>query len=101
MTQLESLAPLDVIDRMLELRRLRGFLGQAGKVLGLTADEQQQLAEASDDDFFLVGKRLMEPKARQYMSSRLGMDEEKINRMLSRPYRQIERSLHRLIRGDL
>jgi hypothetical protein len=100
-TQLESLAPLDVIDEMLEIRRLRGFLGQAGVVLGLSAEEQQMLAAAPDDDFFRIAKRLMEPKARAYMSTHLEMDSKQIDRVLARPYRDLERSLHLLVQGKL
>jgi hypothetical protein len=100
-SQLEALPPLDVIDEMLEIRRLRGFLGQAGMVLGLSPEEQQQLVAASDDEFFQTAKRLMEPKAREYMSDRLKMRDEQIDRVLSRPYRQVERSLHRLVQGQL
>ena len=94
---MEGLPPLDVVDEMLEVRRLRGFLGEAGRVLGLSEEEQRQLVAAKDEEFFAVAKRLMEPKARQYMSERLHMDEEQIDRVLSRPYRDLERSLHRLV----
>ncbi len=94
---MEGLPPLDVVDEMLEVRRLRGFLGEAGRVLGLSEEEQRQLAAAKDEEFFPIAKRLMEPKARQYMSERLHMDEEQIDRVLSRPYRDLERSLHRLV----
>lgn len=97
--QLEGLAPLDVINEMLEIRKLRGFLGQAGEVLGLSVEEQQLLASASDDEFFLIAKRLMEPKVREYMSTRLEMGPEQIDRVLSRPYRDLERSLHRLVKA--
>jgi hypothetical protein len=40
----------------------------------------------------------MEPKARKYMSDDFEMNEGQIDRVLSRPYRQLERSLHRLVR---
>jgi hypothetical protein len=96
---LEALAPLDVIDEMLEIRRLRGFLGRAGVVLGLSPEEQLLLAEVPNDEFFRIAKRLMEPKAREYMSTRLDMDEEQIHWVLSRPYREVERSLNRLGRS--
>ncbi len=95
--QMETLAPLDLLEEMLEVRRLRGFLGEAGEVLGLSEAEQQQLAEASDEDFFRVAKALMEPKAREYMSRELKMDQDQIERTLARPYRDLERSLHRLV----
>jgi|GEM_PF-2002550 len=97
-TTYDELAPLDVVEEMLDIRRLRGFLGEAGEVLGLTEEEQHRLALASDEDFFRVAKHLMEPKARKYMSDHFEMNEEQIDRVLSRPYRQLERSLHRLVR---
>jgi len=96
--QIEALAPLDVVEQMREVRRLRGFLGRAGAVLGLDAAERQQLADASDEEFFEVARRLMVPKARQYMRERLQMADDQIDRVLARPYRDLERSLHRLAR---
>jgi hypothetical protein len=95
--ELEELAPLDVLDEMLEIRRLRGFLGRAGAVLGLSAEEQRLLSEASNEEFYGVAKRLMEPKAREYMVAQLGMSKQQVDRVLSQPYRDLERSLHRLL----
>ena len=93
----EDLEPLDVLDLMREARRLRGFLGRAGEVLGLTEAEQQRLEDASDEDFFRVARALMVPKAREYMRVELEMTDEQIARVLARPYRDLERALHRLV----
>lgn len=94
-----ELEPLSVVDRSREQRRRAGFLGRAAQLLELSPEDRALLADAPDDRLVSILRQAMAPKVRELLEQR-GLEPAAIDKILEEPYRQIERTLHRLLEED-
>lgn len=94
--ELEELSPLDLAARQLEERRRRGLLGRAGRLLPLSDEESRRLYDATDEDFERAFRDIVRPAARRLLLAE-GVPEERVDELVSRPYRSLERIMERLL----
>ncbi|MFT7462896.1 MAG: hypothetical protein ACI9EF_001238 [Pseudohongiellaceae bacterium] len=94
---LQDLTPLDVAEEMRETRRRHGLLGRASRHFGLTETDRRWLASISDEDLVSGLRTVYEPKVREHLEAR-DWSEEDIARVLSQPFRKLERTLNRIER---
>ena len=94
---LQELSPLDVAEKMREARRRRGLLGRASREFDFSAADRSWMAEVSDEDLVRGLRTLFEPKVREHLEAK-GWSEEDISRVLSEPFRKLERTLNRIER---
>jgi len=92
----QELSPLDLAARQLEQRRRRGLLGRAGRLLQLSAEESSRLYSAEDDEFERVFREVVRPAARRLLLAE-GLEPERVEDLVARPYRSLERIMERLL----
>jgi hypothetical protein len=95
LVRLQELNPLDVAEQMRETRRRRGLLGKASRLFGLTGDDRTWLADVSDEDLVSALRSIYEPKVRAHLEAK-GMEPVEITKILSEPFRKLERTLDRI-----
>ncbi len=94
---LQELSPLDVAEKMREARRRRGLLGRASRDFDLSAADRSWLAGVSDEKLVSGLRTLFEPKVRAHLEAK-DWSEADISRVLSEPFRKLERTLNRIER---
>jgi hypothetical protein len=95
--ELAGIEPLAVVADAWDQRRRRGFLGRAGEVLGLTPEELAPLADAADEELVRMLRALLTPKVRRHLEHRK-VEPQRIEEILTKPYRELERILDDLER---
>lgn len=95
LVRLQELSPLDVAEQMRETRRRRGLLGKASRLFGLTEADRTWLAEVSDEDLVSGLRSIYEPKVRAHLEAE-GAEPAEITKILSEPFRKLERTLDRI-----
>ena len=96
--ELAELQPLDVVAQARDGRRRQGFLGRVSAMLGLTTEDRALLADVPDERIVPLLRELMIPKARALLEAR-DVEPARIESILAKPYRDLERSLDALVRS--
>ncbi|RKY20131.1 MAG: hypothetical protein DRQ55_08690 [Planctomycetota bacterium] len=99
MDELDRQEPLAVVANARDQRRRRGFLGRAGRVMDLSASELRRLADVPPEELMSTLRELMVPKVRRHLEH-TDVSDERIEAILAQPYRELERTLDALVRGE-
>lgn len=91
--------PLAVVAHARDSRRRQGFIGRASRVLELSLDDRSRLATVPDEQLVGLLRELMVPKVRRHLALR-GVPAEQVEAILGLPYRELERTLDSLERGE-
>lgn len=97
--ELSDVEPLQVVERGRDERRRQGFLGRASSVLGLSAEDRARLDLVPDEELVALLRELMSPKVAAHLRAK-GVSEDRIQGYLAKPYRELERALDALERGE-
>ncbi len=97
--RLAAAEPLDVVAGLDALRRETGFLGRAGQIWPLSADEREELAGLPSPE--LVREALLRMKAVAIRDRLQGhpLAATEVDALLALPWAELERSLHALLAG--
>lgn len=95
---LDTLSPLDVAAHQEAYRRQRGLVGRAGRLLNLPTEKRNRLAQAEPESFARTFDEVVRPAARELLLER-GFAQDRVDALMARPYRALERVLERLLRS--
>lgn len=95
-SELQRLDPLDALHCTEESRLRLGMLGRIARLLDLDEAEREELAQLPEDSRERRTRQLLEPHVRALME-RLDVPEARQQKILRRPWRDLERAVNRLL----